>query len=103
MAKKIAPHVLVLMDGQSFTGKCSTKSFTVKGPDGTFTVPAEKISSITFERGNPSGVDELLLKSTSRIRGNVLPDPVPFKLDDTGELMSFPQSRLHTLVMLFGG
>jgi hypothetical protein len=75
--------------------------FTVKGPDGTFTVPAKKISSITFERGNPSGVDELLLKSTSRIRGDVHPDPLPFLVADTGQTMRFAQHRIHTLVMFF--
>jgi hypothetical protein len=90
-----------MMDGQSFSGKAEPTTFTVKGADGVFKVPAKKISSITFERGNPSGSDELLLKSGSRIRGGVFPDPVPFQVADTGQTMKFAQARIHTLVMFF--
>ena len=96
---KMAPHTLVLIDGQTFTGEAKPKRFKVTGPDGTFNVPADRISRIHFEKGNPSGIDELVLRSTSIIRGHVHPDPVPFKLADTGETRSFPHRRIHTLVM----
>jgi hypothetical protein len=99
--KKISPHVLVLIDGQSFSGKAVPQTFTIKSPDGTFPVPAKQISSITFDRGNPAGKDEITLKSQSRIRGDIQEDPLPFVVADIGQTIKFPHSRLHTLVMFF--
>jgi hypothetical protein len=100
MAKsKFSPHVLVFLDGQALTGTAQDKTFTIKSEDGVFKVPASRISTITFEKGSPSGLDEMLLKSTSRIRGSLLPDPIRFLVADTGAVAKFPHRRLHSLVM----
>ncbi len=92
-------NVLVLLDGQALTGKAMHKTYKVATDFGSVTVPADKISFIHFERGNPSGVDEVVLRSTTALRGEVSPDPIKFKLDDTGETVEVPQKKAHTLIM----
>lgn len=93
------PHVLVLLDGQTFTGRALPKTYTVTNDDSVFKVAATKISSIVFAGANPSRMDEVMMKSTSKLRGEVSPDPLPFKPDDTEETVQFPHKKLHTLLM----
>jgi len=102
MAKSPA-HVLVFIDGQTLTGQAKPKVFTVKTDFGDFKIQASRISYIHFENGNPAGVDEVVLVDTSELRGDVLPDPLPFTVAATGETMEFPQKKLHTLVMFGEG
>jgi hypothetical protein len=92
-------NVLVLLDGQALTGQVMHKNFKVTTDIGTLTIPASRIAFIHCERGNPSGVDEVVLHSTTVVRGDLQPDPIKFKLDDTGETLAISQAKIHTLIM----
>lgn len=92
-------NVLILLDGQALTGQTMHKTFKVTTDLGTLSVPAAKISFIHFEGGNPSGVDEVVLRSGTSLLGDLAPDPLKFKLEDSRDTLTVPQKKIHTLIM----
>lgn len=93
-------HLLVLRDGQSLSGLAQPKTYAVEHELGNFKVPATSIVHIHFQNGTPQPTDEILIRNGTNLRGDVLPDPIPFKITETGQVMKVPQSKIHTLIFI---
>ena len=101
MAKlKRMKNILVMKTGEALVGQVLDKEFEVKSSFGVLTFKPKQIVHIHFAGVPGFPVDELQILSGDRIKGDVSPRQLLFKLESTGQEVQVPKTAIHTAVFL---
>lgn len=101
MAKKIQ-DLVVFMDGTSLNGEVLTSQFTLKLKYGQLKLKKDDILSIEYK--NPPYVlgDEVQVSAGTRLRGDLLPEKIRVRFEDTTQIIVIPKSDILALVFFTG-
>ena len=101
MAKlKRMKNILVMKTGEALVGQVLDAEFEIKSAFGLLTFKPKQIVHIHFAGAPGFPVDELQIVSGDRIKGDVSPRKLLFKLESTGQEVEIPKSTIHTAVFL---
>jgi hypothetical protein len=92
-------NILVLKTGESLVGQVLNAEFTLKTSFGTLKFKPKQIVHIHFA-GAGFPVDDLQLISGDRIRGEISPPAIAFRLAASDEEVQVPKEQIHTAVFL---
>jgi hypothetical protein len=96
----MGPHVVVMRDGQSMTGEILNKQFKVTNELGTFAVKSSNVIHIIFAGASAWKTNEVLLKGASKLRGDLEPATLKFRLQDTNDTVEIAHKKIHIAIFL---
>jgi hypothetical protein len=96
----MGPHVMVLRNGESLTGEILNKQFTVTTGYGSVKVAASNIIHIIFAGGSAWATNEVLLVGQSKLRGDLAPPTLRFRIQGTSETLEIAQDKVHIAIFL---
>lgn len=93
-------HIIILRDGASLTGKVMDKKISIKTTFGVLDFDIRKIVHIHFKNPPQFLSDEMLLKTTDKLKGEITDSSISFKLEASKETLKIEKDKIHTIIFL---
>ena len=101
MSKSIK-DLIVFKDGESVNGELLTSKFVLKTKYGQ--LPISKADILAIEYKNPpfSEEDEVQATIGSCLSGELFPEVIQFRFENTSQTLNIPKSDIHSIVFFVG-
>jgi hypothetical protein len=94
--------LIILKDGTSINGEVLTSKFVLKLKFGTLRLTKSDILSIEYKNPPFIDVDEVRVSAGTRLHGDLLPEVIQVRIEDTSQIFSIPKSDIHSIVLFTG-
>ncbi len=95
-------HIIILKGGDSLTGEINTTSFTIETSYATLKFTIDKIVHIHFKNPPQFLNDEIVLKTTDKLKGDITTDNISITTESSGENIIIHRDKIHTIMFLDG-
>ena len=95
-------HIIILKGGDSLTGEITTKNFTIKTSYATLSFTIDKIAHIHFKNLPQFPNDEMVLRTTDKLKGEITNINVSITLESSGQTAVIDKNKIHTIMFLGG-
>lgn len=93
-------NIIILRDGSSLTGEVKDKKITIKTSFGLLSFDKGEIVHIHFKNPPQFLNDELLLKTSDKLKGEITNKLISFKLESSKENLKLEKDKIHTIMFL---
>lgn len=94
--------LIILKDGTSINGEVLTSKFVLKLKFGTLKLAKADILSIEYKNPPYTEDDEVQVSAGTRLRGNLSPELIQVRFEDTSQVLKIPKSDIHSIVLFTG-
>jgi hypothetical protein len=94
--------LIILKDGTSINGDVLTSKFVLTLKFGTLKLAKSDILSIEYKNPPFIEVDEVRVSAGTRLRGDLSPEVIPVRFEDTSQVLRIPKSDIHSIVLFTG-
>ncbi len=92
----------ILRDGTSISGDVLISRFVLKLKFGTLKLAKSDILSIEYRNPPFIDVDEVRVSAGTRLHGDLSPEVIRIRFEDTSQVLNIPKSDIHSIVLFTG-
>lgn len=93
-------HVIIMKNGDSLNGEVQNPEISIKTSYADLSFSIDKIVHIHFKNSPEFPNDEMMLKTTDLLKGEITTNEIIIKIEASGQIIKVGKDKIHTIIFL---